>query len=156
MTPTSPIGNNLTQDDFLRLLTVQLQNQDPMEPMKDTEFVSQLANFTALQQTTDMSKTLAVLAGTMQQTGSVAYLGKQVTLKDDKGNDVSGIVTQVGIDDDMAYVMVNGKKYNAFNITSVTNATTPPTTTGPTKPVVSTIPSTKTTDKAVDTTVPNP
>lgn len=155
ITSSPLVGNNLTQDDFLRLLTVQLQNQDPMEPMKDTEFVSQLANFTALQQTTDMSKTLALLAGTMQQTGSVAYLGKEVTLKDDKGQEVKGIVTQVGIDDDMAYVMVNGKKYNAFSITSVNNPTTPTTpTTNP--PVVTTVPSTKTTEKAVDTTTPIP
>lgn len=150
------VGNNLTQDDFLKLLTVQLQNQDPMEPMKDTEFVSQLANFTSLQQTTDMSKTLTILAGTMQQTGSVAYLGKQVTLTDNQGKEISGLVSKVGVEDGMMYVLVNGQKYNVFSITSVTNPAPTTTTTGPTIPVTTTTTKNQTEQHGVNTTTPVP
>lgn len=150
------VGNNLTQDDFLRLLTVQLQNQDPMEPMKDTEFVSQLANFTSLQQTKDMSNTLAVLTGTMQQIGSVAYLGKQVTLVDDKGKEISGTVSKVGVENGSMYVLVNGNKYSIFNITSVTNPT-PTTTTGNTiTPINSTTTKEQTQKNDSQTIVPAP
>ena len=127
------VNQNLTQEDFLKLLTVQLQNQDPMEPMKDTEFVSQMANFTALQQTTDISNTLSAMSSMLEQTGSVAYLGKQVTLTDAKGKEISGLVTKVGVEREIVYVNINGQKYDAANITSVTNpknsTNTPPVTT---------------------------
>ena len=52
LTRESPVKNNKTlgQDAFLKILMAQLQNQDPLNPMKDTEFISQLANFSSLEQ----------------------------------------------------------------------------------------------------------
>jgi len=55
-TPASPgdaqrsIGNDLDRDAFLTLLITQLQHQDPLSPMEDREFISQLAQFSALEQ----------------------------------------------------------------------------------------------------------
>jgi len=40
----------LGQNDFLQLLVTQMQNQDPMSPMQDTEFIAQMAQFTSLEQ----------------------------------------------------------------------------------------------------------
>ena len=45
----------LGADDFMKLLTTQLTSQDPMNPMKDTEFISQMANFTSLEQMRTLS-----------------------------------------------------------------------------------------------------
>jgi len=50
------INKELDKDAFLRLFITQLKNQNPLEPMDNTEFISQLAQFTALEQTTNMSK----------------------------------------------------------------------------------------------------
>jgi flagellar basal-body rod modification protein FlgD len=41
-------GKTLGQDDFLKLMTVQIQNQDPMKPMENTEFFSQIAQFSTV------------------------------------------------------------------------------------------------------------
>ena len=57
----------LTQNNFLQLLVAQMENQDPMNPQSDTEMAVAMAQFTSLQQSTDMSSSLVNVAG--QQSG---------------------------------------------------------------------------------------
>jgi len=47
---SSSSNTAMQMDDFLQLLTSQITNQDPLEPMKDTEFISQMANIASLEQ----------------------------------------------------------------------------------------------------------
>ncbi len=49
---------DLDKDAFLRLLTTQLANQDPLNPIEDREFIAQLAQFSSLEQMTSLNKTL--------------------------------------------------------------------------------------------------
>src|SRR5579863_8515358 len=49
----------LSQNDFLKLLVAQMENQDPLQPQSDTEMASQMAQFTSLTQTTAMSSSLS-------------------------------------------------------------------------------------------------
>lgn len=50
--------NSLGQDAFLKILVTQMKHQDPMEPLKDTEFIGQMAQFTSLEQLTNLNKTM--------------------------------------------------------------------------------------------------
>ncbi len=86
------INKELDKDAFLRLFITQLKNQNPLEPMDNTEFISQLAQFTALEQTTNMSKALQEFLASQESfsklqaaslVGKNAVVsGKYVNLKD--------------------------------------------------------------------------
>ncbi|MEE2657960.1 MAG: flagellar hook assembly protein FlgD [Candidatus Latescibacterota bacterium] len=63
-------GNQNTQmgkEDFLRLLTVQLRYQDPMNPMDNTEFIAQMAQFSSLEQLQNMNQSLEKNLGSQKQ-----------------------------------------------------------------------------------------
>lgn len=73
----------LDKEDFLRLLTTQLRNQDPLNPLPNTEFVAQTAQFSSLEQLQNMNKTLERLAaqsGSSGPTAASALLGRVVTV----------------------------------------------------------------------------
>ncbi|ANB59141.1 hypothetical protein GFC29_397 [Anoxybacillus sp. B7M1] len=61
----------LGKDDFLKILLVQLQNQDPLNPMEDKEFIAQMANFSTLEQITNLA---AAMQGFMQMQSDNAIL----------------------------------------------------------------------------------
>jgi flagellar basal-body rod modification protein FlgD len=58
-------SDTLGRDAFLQLLTTQLAHQDPLQPQGDTEFIAQLAQFSSLEQLTQMRGTLDVIAATL-------------------------------------------------------------------------------------------
>lgn len=52
------LNNKLDKDAFLRLLTTQLSNQDPLNPMEDKDFIAQMAQFSSLEQLQNMNETM--------------------------------------------------------------------------------------------------
>lgn len=75
-------GDVLGKDDFLKILIMQLANQDPLNPMEDREFIAQLAQFSTLEQMTNMSVSMERLALMTEQTALMSFnqfIGKQVT-----------------------------------------------------------------------------
>ena len=69
------------QDLFLTLLTTELENQDPLDPADSTEFTSQLAQFSSLEQLTNMNSTLEEVVDSLASTvdtQAVNYIGKEV------------------------------------------------------------------------------
>lgn len=63
----------LGKDDFMKLLIAQLQNQDPTNPMKDNEFIAQMAQFSALEQTMNLSKAFEKFAEAQNQSQLIQY-----------------------------------------------------------------------------------
>src|SRR3954453_20930318 len=73
------------KDDFLKLLVAQLQHQDPMNPMDDKEFMGQMAQFSTLEQITNVGTQMQNLASSSDMSSGVALLGHDVTyVKADK------------------------------------------------------------------------
>ncbi|MDI6780585.1 MAG: flagellar hook capping FlgD N-terminal domain-containing protein [bacterium] len=99
---TTNIASIVNKDDFLKLLTTQLSYQDPFEPMENTEFVSQMAQFTSLEQMANLNKSFETFSNTlslaMNMETTIAFLNKNVVANDtlNTGKTVEGKVT--GID----------------------------------------------------------
>lgn len=89
--PQKELGKN----DFLKLLAIQFQMQDPMKPMEDTAFIAQTAQFTAMEQATAMATDIAALRADQQRTVANSYLGHRVTVETDDGVNLTGDVTAV-------------------------------------------------------------
>ncbi len=80
---TARATQTLGKDDFLRLMVAQLRNQDPLNPMNNTEFVAQTAQFTSLEQLQNINTTLERVASQSNNGGiasASALLGKTVTV----------------------------------------------------------------------------
>jgi len=112
----------LGQDDFLKLLTVQLSKQDPLKPMDDTAFMGQMAQFSALKQSSQMSKEMTALRGDMALQSSYNLIGRQVTVNTSKG-EVSGLVDSVTQTDAGSKLSIAGQLYPSSSVTRVAAAT---------------------------------
>jgi flagellar basal-body rod modification protein FlgD len=120
-TTTSTAESTLDYDDFLELLTVQLENQDPFEPMKDTDFIAQMANFSTLEEVSNFSDNFTTYSARQQQLSSAqTFLGKTVTVEPSGSDSVSGTVSAVTYDTSgNIYVTIDGAQYSASDITTM-------------------------------------
>ena len=110
-------SQELGKDDFLKLLLTQLSNQDPTRPMENTEFIAQMAQFSSLEQMTNMSTEFAKLANMLNSNEAVSLLGKNVTISTGDTS-VNGVVEAVTRGED-PQVEVNGMLYSIDQIKSV-------------------------------------
>jgi flagellar basal-body rod modification protein FlgD len=112
--------SSLTMDDFFTLLTAQLSNQDMSNPVNDSEFISQMAQFSMVQALSDLN--------TMTQTAySVSLVGKEATVAqvDDAGElqSATGIVEGVNLYNGDAEVVIDGTSYPISSVMEVRTPT---------------------------------
>lgn len=84
-------SQELGKDDFLKLLLAQLSNQDPTSPMENTQFIAQMAQFSSLEQMTNMNAEFTKLATMLNSSEAVNTIGKTVDI-DVSGQLVTGVV----------------------------------------------------------------
>ena len=102
--------NEMGKDEFLQILITQLTNQDPTEPMKDREFIAQMAQFSTLEQMTNMSGEFRQLGALLQSGQAVSLLGKSVDINLGAST-ISGVVQEV-TGGDYPQVLVDGRYYD--------------------------------------------
>jgi flagellar basal-body rod modification protein FlgD len=112
----------LSQDDFLKLLVVQMKSQDPLNPKQDTEFIAQMTQFSALEQSKSMQKDIAGLRGDQELLQADALIGRSVTLYDGKAVVAAGVVSSVDVVDGTPKIVVNGKQYLMSQVLSISVA----------------------------------
>jgi flagellar basal-body rod modification protein FlgD len=91
----------LGKDDFLMLLVEQLKNQDPLNPMESTEFTAQLAQFSSLEQLTNMNESLQysqLYQSSINNAQAVGFIGKTIKAAGDSINVKDGTSGQIQFD----------------------------------------------------------
>ena len=109
-------NDSLGKEDFLLLLVTQMQYQDPLEPTDNTEYVAQLAQFSELEQMENLNSTTV-------NTSAYSLVGKTVKIEQTSGTgqvtEMQGTVDKVTIQNNKAYVQVNGNLYSYDDISEV-------------------------------------
>jgi flagellar basal-body rod modification protein FlgD len=95
-TPTNPNGT-LSDDDFLQLMVDQLQDQNPLSPDDPTQYLSELAQFTSLEQETTTATNTSSLESSSQTTEALQLLGQSVTYTASDGSTQTGTVSAVDL-----------------------------------------------------------
>ena len=116
---------SLGKDDFLKLLVAQLQHQDPMSPMDNNEYMGQLAQFSTLEQITNVGEEMKRMRATSQVDQAVAMIGKDVGYAVKDGLPAHGVVDSVRLVDGEIILTVGQVDVSPADITSVTDVTTP-------------------------------
>ena len=133
-------GNDtVNQDVFLQLMITQLQYQDPLDPMDNTDFLSQQAMFSQVTTLQDMNSNLTkygdallsmnnTMLGSTTLSQAMGIVGKQVEAvnPDNPEETISGIVDSVKITDNGIVFSVSGKEISSDNIKSINNVATQP------------------------------
>ena len=109
----------LNQKDFLKLLVAQMSAQDPMNPVSNTDFAAQMAQFSTLQTTQSMQTNLAGLESSQAVLQANSLLGRTVQVQSAPGVTDSGVVSAVGIQAGTPSITVNGQSYGLSAVLSV-------------------------------------
>ncbi len=110
-TPENPSGV-LGQNDFLKLMIAQLQAQNPLEPGNSNEYLSELAQFTQVEQMTNM-------ANANELSGAVQMIGRKVSYNASSGQGATGTVESVQSSASGTTVTVEGT--SGIALSAITN-----------------------------------
>lgn len=113
---TKSSKSGMDKEAFLQLLVAQMKYQDPLEPTSNTEYISQYAQFSQVEQMQNMSATLELSRAS-------SMVGKQVLIQttDSAGNtkEVQGMVEYVKYENNKAYVSIDGTLYSIDDVSAV-------------------------------------
>lgn len=116
-TPNKELG----KDEFLKILIAQLKNQDPMQPLQDKEFIAQMAQFSSVEQLSNMASEMKLLRQSIGMASGL--IGKMVswTAKDSTGNNVNkeGRVDAISFKDGKQFANVNGSDVALDQLTKI-------------------------------------
>lgn len=111
-------SRELGKDDFLKLLMAQMTNQDPTNPMENTEFIAQMAQFTSLEQMTNMSQNFEKMASMINSSEAQSMIGRSVQIDLGADQTTTGVV-EAATRGNSPQVQVNGMFYDMNKIKAV-------------------------------------
>ena len=115
--PATKTSGTLGKDDFLKLLIMQLTHQDPSAPMDDQQFVAQMAQFSSLEQMTNMNQEFSKLQNLLQLSQAINLLGRKVEVSQGD-NAVQGVVEAV-TGQDYPQLLIDGSYYDYSQVAKV-------------------------------------
>ena len=114
----------LSQADFLKLVVAQMSNQDPMNPQSDTQFISQMATFSSLQEAQTTGSEISGMRSDQQIQQANDLIGRSVDLQSGSTLPINGLVTGVQVQNGVPKIVVNGQPYTLSDVLDIAPATT--------------------------------
>ena len=120
-TATSSI-QSLTVDDFTKMLVTEMQNQDPTQPMTNTELMNQVSQIQSIETNQQLTSTLQSVALGQSIASAGNLIGRNVSGLDSNGNKVSGTVSSVSISNGSATLNIGSSSLSLSNVTQISPA----------------------------------
>jgi flagellar basal-body rod modification protein FlgD len=95
MKPKGAANGEMGKDQFLKLFVAQLQHQDPMNPMNDSEFMGQMASFSTLEQVSNLAAANERVAANLTSSSAIGLIGRTVSYVDENDQIQTGKVEKV-------------------------------------------------------------
>jgi flagellar basal-body rod modification protein FlgD len=124
-TPTSSsasVGSDLNEGDFLDLMMDQLKNQNPLNPADPTQYMSELASFSSLDEEMQIQSSSSESASNQAASSALSMLGQNVSYTDSNGNTASGTVGSIDFTSSGPTLTVGGT--SGISLSEITSAGT--------------------------------
>lgn len=127
MSPTESLLNStsataraqVTRDDFLSLLITELKAQDPLEPMKNSEFLSQIATLNQIESAATLTDSLRALQFSGELASASSLLGKGVLGVTDSGLEGGGVVSRVVVENGVVKLVIGDQTMSLASVAQV-------------------------------------
>ncbi|HLH74766.1 MAG TPA: flagellar hook capping FlgD N-terminal domain-containing protein [Chloroflexota bacterium] len=114
-------GGALGQQQFLQLLVAQLKNQDPMQPMDNTQFVAELAQFSSLEALQQIESNQESSLGSQLLSQAMSLLGHKVTAKGSNGSPVTATVQGIQMKNSDVLLDLGSTTVHLSDVQEITN-----------------------------------
>ena len=111
--------NELTNSDFIRMMVAELENQDPMNPISNTEMLQQISQMRSITSSDRLTTSIEALSMGQALSTASSLIGKTVTGVNTLGNDVEGTVDKVTIENGEARLFIGSSIVNVGNVTAI-------------------------------------
>lgn len=122
---TREVKKELGKDEFLKILAAQFRGQNPLDPINDTEFIAQMAQFSSLEQLQNIAAKLDVFEEDLVWGQYMALLGKKINALTGDDEIIEGIVTGVSFKNGQFQLEIDRREYDIAAIISVEIPPTP-------------------------------
>lgn len=123
---SSPISGvaeqELDRDAFLQLLVLQLQNQNPLDPISNQELLAQLAQFSALEQANNLADSVEEMSGNIDQLNFISanqMLGRTVRGLTLSGETLEGVVERIRLEGSVVVLVVDGRQMSMAGVVEI-------------------------------------
>ena|SRR5579875_1970867 len=123
--PSSSMGStmgSLNEGDFLTLMMDQLKNQNPLNPADPTQYMSELASFSSLDEEMQIASSSSETASNQAASSALSLLGQNVTYLDSNGNPQTGTVSSVNFTSSGPTLTIGGT--SGISLSAITSAGT--------------------------------
>jgi flagellar basal-body rod modification protein FlgD len=117
---SSGVAGSLNEGDFLNLMMDQMKNQDPLNPSDPTQYMSELASFSSLDEQIQIQESSSETASNQAASSALTMLGQNVNYTDSSGNAGSGTVTAVDFTSSGPTLTVGGT--SGISLSEITSA----------------------------------